>query len=68
MEGVEGRWEYAGMASRFVTVADKMTKEEAVRFGHDFGICCVCGAQLDDPNSVEAGIGPICGKKSEYYA
>jgi len=29
----------------------------------EFGICCCCGATLTDPNSIEAGIGPICAGK-----
>jgi hypothetical protein len=28
--------------------------------GKDTGICCCCGAELTDPVSIEAGIGPIC--------
>ena len=33
---------------------------DAQKAGHEFGICCVCGAELSDPVSVERGIGPIC--------
>jgi hypothetical protein len=28
--------------------------------GKETGICCCCGAQLTDPVSIAAGIGPIC--------
>lgn len=28
--------------------------------GQQTGICCVCGAELTDPNSIAAGIGPYC--------
>lgn len=56
-------FEYAGMASRFVTADERMSLEEAKAFGHQFGICCVCGALLTDPESVERGIGPVCGSR-----
>jgi hypothetical protein len=39
---------------------NRMTLAEAQKAGHEFGICCVCGAELSDPVSVERGIGPIC--------
>lgn len=57
-----GGWsfEYAGMAQRFVTAADRMTLEEAKAFGTEFGVCCVCAALLTDPESVAKGIGPVC--------
>jgi hypothetical protein len=28
--------------------------------GQDTGVCCCCGAELTDPDSIAAGIGPIC--------
>ena len=28
--------------------------------GKDTGVCCCCGAELTDPVSIAAGIGPIC--------
>jgi len=31
--------------------------------GKDTGICCCCSRQLTDPNSIAAGIGPICASK-----
>lgn len=61
----EGGWtfEYAGMASRFVTAAERMTLDEAKAWGAQFGTCCVCAALLTDPESVANGIGPICGSR-----
>jgi len=41
---------------------DRMTLAEAQDAGHEFGICCVCGAELSDPNSVARGIGPVCAR------
>ena len=29
-------------------------------YGKFTGTCCLCGAELTDPNSIAAGIGPIC--------
>lgn len=60
-------WSYLGLASRFVPAdAHRMTVEEceAASLGaEDHGWCCVCGRRLDDPNSVERGIGPVCRAK-----
>ncbi len=57
------RFEYRGAASRFVSANERMTLKEAKQFGHDFGVCCCCGALLTDPDSVARGIGPWCAKK-----
>lgn len=56
-------FEYRGAAHRFVSANERMTLEEAKRFGHDFGVCCCCGALLTDPDSVARGIGPVCASK-----
>lgn len=37
--------------------------EAAVRYGRETGSCSCCGRTLTDPNSIEAGIGPICAGK-----
>lgn len=39
---------------------DRLTYEQAVAFGHETGICAMCGLELTDPESIEAGIGPVC--------
>lgn len=39
---------------------DRLTYEQAVAFGHETGICAMCSLELTDPESVEAGIGPVC--------
>lgn len=59
-EGEGVRFEYMGLASRFLTGARKMSLEEAKEFGMQTGTCCVCARLLTDPSSVEAGIGPVC--------
>lgn len=33
-------------------------------FGKRFGLCCMCGRELTNEQSVEDGIGPICKKKA----
>jgi hypothetical protein len=35
--------------------------EIAKEYGKRTGICCVCGAELTNEESVQLGIGPICG-------
>lgn len=57
------RFEYVGAARRFVDPSGRLTLEEAKEFGHQYGICVMCGARLTDPESVAAGIGPICAGK-----
>lgn len=34
--------------------------EAAKRYGRESGICCSCGADLTNEDSIAAGIGPIC--------
>lgn len=63
IEDGEGKFEYAGLASRFVTAADRMSLEQAKQFGAIYGVCCKCGATLTDETSIAAGIGPVCGKR-----
>lgn len=54
---------YVGLASRFVTLADRLSVEDAAKFGSQFGVCCVCEALLTDPESIALGIGPVCRAK-----
>lgn len=63
--GGKGRWEYQGLASRFVRPDQRMTLEQAKQFGAIYGVCCNCGATLTDETSIEAGIGPVCAKRFE---
>lgn len=56
-------WEYApGMVTK-LSGATKLTLEVAASMGHAYGVCMICGRTLTDPNSVEAGIGPVCAGK-----
>lgn len=66
--GDEGHWryEYMGAASRFVSAdTARLPLEEAKAFGRMTGTCCVCARRLDVPESVEAGIGPVCSGRLE---
>ena len=56
------RFDYVGLASRFVNAEDKMPYEEAKDFGALYGIC-VFGHPLTDEVSIHLGIGPICGAR-----
>ena len=64
----EKPWVYLGVAHRFVTDEfTRMTLDEAIEFGktaiNGHFYCCQCGIELTDPNSQDAGIGPICATK-----
>lgn len=61
---VDGDFEYAGQADRFVKAdARKMTAEEAGAWGKTTGRCVFCARKLDVPSSVDRGIGPDCFAK-----
>jgi hypothetical protein len=62
-DGDHHEYEYMGKATRFVKAdTAKLSLEEAKEFGRMTGTCCVCARRLDNPESVEAGIGPVCAK------
>ena len=68
LEGIEEDrrgtwWVYAkGVVSR-LHQGLRLTQEEAAAFGKLYGICCICGTQLNNEVSIERGIGPVCAKK-----
>jgi hypothetical protein len=55
-----GSWEYAAGAVRNLSADTKMSADDAAAFGHEHGICAICGALLTNPESIARGIGPIC--------
>jgi Family of unknown function (DUF6011) len=70
-----GEGTYLGkvMGSKFLKVRECGTDQEArivavcadpkaaaIAHGKKFGMCSICGRELSDPASIEAGIGPIC--------
>ena len=42
---------------------DKDPKAAAISYGRRTGTCCMCGRELTNGVSIEAGIGPICAEK-----
>jgi hypothetical protein len=53
------RWDYLGHRINLAD-AERMSEAEAGRF---YGYCMLCGALLEDPDSIERGVGPVCVKK-----
>lgn len=51
---------YVGQADKHLQGAKRLTLEEAKAWGRTTGHCCACGRRLDVPESVDAGIGPVC--------
>ena len=66
-EGTGGyTWQYVGSALTLAKqgkIVRPMTLDEAVKFGKMTQTCVCCGRRLDDPKSVDAGIGPVCAQK-----
>lgn len=58
-----GKWEYAAGAVFHLRPETRMTLEEAADYGRRHGRCIICQAELTDPKSIAAGIGPICAQK-----
>lgn len=56
-------WEYAPGAVKDLQPMHLMTLEDAKQFGRISGRCMVCGRELTNPESIEAGIGPVCAGK-----
>lgn len=56
--------EYVGQADRvLVEGSRRATAEETGAWGKTTGTCACCGLALDDPESVDRGIGPVCYAK-----
>ena len=54
----------AGLAARVLTpMALRLSLEEVGELGVATGSCLVCGRRLDDPESVDRGIGPVCASR-----
>jgi hypothetical protein len=59
----DAHFEYSPGTVRKLSAEHKMTLEQAKEYGALYGTCCVCGATLTNEVSIEAGIGPVCGKR-----
>jgi hypothetical protein len=56
-----GSWEYVpGGLAIVAHKGQRMTIEDAERYGKLYGVCAVCGRTLTFEGSIERGIGPIC--------
>jgi hypothetical protein len=53
--------EFWGLLAR---MRDGEAEEVFAEFGKRFGVCCICGRELTNSDSVKVGIGPICRKKA----
>ncbi len=61
---IDGDLEYKGKADRvLVPGSRKATVEEVGNWGRSTGTCLFCARKLDDPESVDRGIGPVCYAK-----
>ena len=57
-------YHYAGAASRVLSAkARRLSVDEIGHLGVLTGQCLICGRRLDDPESVDRGIGPTCASK-----
>lgn len=66
-EGVEYR--YLGKADRCLPKdARRLSLEEVGDLGKAWDHCLICGRRLDDPESVDRGIGPVCAKRYDAVA
>lgn len=60
-------WEYRGRKPlHFLTLNDKVTAEQAARFGHVTGQCVNCGKKLTDERSISVGYGPTCAANNGW--
>ena len=55
--------EYTGKPAPALAAIAADPRGEAVRYGKRTGRCSCCGAELSNPKSIAAGIGPICATK-----
>lgn len=69
MEQDGGEWtvsyEYLGAAARVLVPAatpERLSIEEVGSLGITTNHCLICGRRLDDPESVDRGIGPVCAR------
>lgn len=57
-------YDYLGLAARNLpATAARLSLEQVGGLGKAFDHCLICGRRLDDPDSVDRGIGPVCASK-----
>ena len=63
----KGSFKYHGAANkRGNQPLERLTLEEAKKFGAVYGVCAMCGRTLTDETSIANGIGPICAGKVAF--
>jgi hypothetical protein len=63
VQGKTGKWRYAPGEIKDYASWKKVSLTDAAQFGIAHGVCLCCGRTLTNPESVAAGIGPICAAK-----
>lgn len=59
-----GEMEYVGRADKVLVAGSrKANADEIGMWGKTTGTCLICSRRLDDPESVDRGIGPVCFAK-----
>ncbi len=53
----------AGYTTILQSVLDAGLREATIRYGRELGHCGVCGRELTDQTSRDAGIGPVCAQR-----
>lgn len=58
----DGVFVYEGRSGgfRLLSAETLVDLETAAAYGRLYGVCCRCGADLTDEDSIERGIGPVC--------
>lgn len=63
-EFVDGEWEYRGRKPLHnLTAEDRVSAEDAAKFGHVTGACVFCSRKLTDERSLTVGYGPVCAER-----
>lgn len=60
---VGSSWSYDSAHVRGLTLAHRITPEQASEFGIRTGVCAICGIPLTNLDSLERGIGPVCARR-----
>lgn len=51
---------FAAERARVLKAIAQDVKAAAIRYGRELGVCSQCGRSLTNPDSIAAGIGPVC--------
>lgn len=62
----KGSFAYEAGAIHTLRHDERLTVEQAAELGAKWAVCIVCGAHLENPTSVELGIGPVC--RARWFA